>query len=143
MKSTCASLSRMRQPLRGQTHVVLHGKLQNFAKCVDRILTSDWIALQVSYMVVCCKQNLYGVVRNCLRFENLQKTGMNGLSHSFGMPAGDSGAYSSSIFARCGDGKKERSATRCFNESRARDLYASYLRSADNLRSCSHPLFMQ
>ena len=44
------------------SYIVLDCKLEYLFECVERISSSYWISFQVTYMVVCCEQDLDGVL---------------------------------------------------------------------------------
>lgn len=53
------------------THIMFHCQLQNFFKGVERVLTPNRIPFQIANMVIRCKHNSYGIVRD---FESLVST---------------------------------------------------------------------
>jgi hypothetical protein len=55
--------SRKRDEIRrDNTNIVLDSKLKNFLECVDRVLATDWVALKISNVVVCCNQYPYDIL---------------------------------------------------------------------------------
>ena len=41
---------------------MLDSKLENFLERVDRVLATDWVAFEITNMIVCCDQYPYSVL---------------------------------------------------------------------------------
>jgi hypothetical protein len=55
--------SRKRDEIRrDNTNIVLYSKLKNFLECVDRVLATNWVALKISNVIVCCNQYPYDIL---------------------------------------------------------------------------------
>lgn len=48
--------------MRDNTDIMLDSKLKDFLECVDRVLTTNRVALKISNVIVCCNQYPYDVL---------------------------------------------------------------------------------
>lgn len=49
--------------MESNTNIMLDSKLEDFLERVNGVLATDWVALEISNMIVCCNQYPYSVLQ--------------------------------------------------------------------------------